>query len=113
MPYVEFIDSDRLDHVALPGEQGVDVLQRLIDSCAQPPDRLVVAGVAVQSGLSRPDKGGVLLLQRPHVFVQRAQMFVSLRQPLRVLRGQTPSEYTPEALHPGLLVGALLAAGEL
>jgi len=38
------------------GQQGVDVLQSLIDSCAQPPDRLVVAGVAVHSGLPRPDK---------------------------------------------------------
>src|SRR5215831_7833684 len=112
-PCIEFVDGDCLDHVTLPGQERIDVLQRLTDTSAQPLDRLVIAGVAVHRRLSRAHERRVLFMQHPHVFVQVVQILVRLRQPLRVLRVQAPREYALEVLHPHLLRGVLRAAGML
>src|SRR5215468_7232073 len=110
-PGVELIDGDRLDEVALPGEQRVDVLQRLTDTRAQPLNRLIVAGVAVHGRLSRAHECGVLHLQHPRVFVQLVQILVCPCQPFGVLRVQPPGEYALEMLQPRLLRGTFRTTG--
>src|SRR5438093_13175673 len=57
---LELVDGDGLDHVSLPGHQGLNALQRIADALAEPSDLGVVADIAVRRRLPRPDEGVVL-----------------------------------------------------
>ncbi len=86
-----------LEHVALASHQDADLLERVSAARAQRCDRVVVAGVALRRGLSRPDEGVVLRRQLVDVRVQLAQVLVRVRQSLVVVQLQTPGQHALQA----------------
>jgi len=69
---LELVDGDGLDHVSLPGNQDVDMLQCFVDALAEPCNLNVVPDVTVRRRLPRPNEGVILPSQSVNRCIQFA-----------------------------------------